>query len=31
MAKLQLGIPKGSLQKSTIEIFAKAGYNLSKK
>ncbi|MCG8338075.1 MAG: ATP phosphoribosyltransferase [Proteobacteria bacterium] len=29
MAVLQLGIPKGSLQKSTIEIFAKAGYKIS--
>ena len=29
MAKLQLGIPKGSLQKSTIEIFAKAGYKIT--
>ncbi len=29
MAVLQLGIPKGSLQKSTIEIFAKAGYKIT--
>jgi ATP phosphoribosyltransferase len=29
MAVLQLGIPKGSLQKSTIDIFAKAGYKIS--
>jgi ATP phosphoribosyltransferase len=28
-AKLQLGIPKGSLQNSTIEIFAKAGYKIT--
>jgi len=27
--KLVLGIPKGSLQQSTIELFAKAGYNIS--
>ena len=29
MAVLQLGIPKGSLQNSTIEIFAKAGYKIT--
>lgn len=29
MVKLQLGIPKGSLQNSTIEIFAKAGYKIT--
>ncbi|MBU3914322.1 ATP phosphoribosyltransferase [bacterium] len=29
MTILQLGIPKGSLQKSTIEIFAKAGYKIN--
>ncbi|MBU2512559.1 ATP phosphoribosyltransferase [bacterium] len=29
MAVLQLGIPKGSLQKSTIDIFAKAGYKIT--
>lgn len=26
--KLKIGIPKGSLQKSTVEIFKKAGYNI---
>ena len=26
--KLKLGIPKGSLQESTIKLFAKAGYRL---
>jgi len=29
MSVLQLGIPKGSLQDSTIEIFAKAGYKIT--
>jgi len=29
MPVLQLGIPKGSLQQSTVEMFAKAGYNIS--
>jgi ATP phosphoribosyltransferase len=29
MSKLTLGIPKGSLEKSTAEMFAKAGYNIS--
>ena len=29
MAVLQLGIPKGSLQESTKDMFAKAGFNLS--
>lgn len=29
MSILQLGIPKGSLQDSTIEIFAKAGYKIT--
>lgn len=29
MPTLQLGIPKGSLQKTTIEMFAKAGYRIS--
>ncbi len=28
MAKLQLGLPKGSLQDSTIEMFRKAGWNI---
>ena len=28
MALLQLGIPKGSLQNSTIEMFYKAGYRI---
>ena len=28
MGVLQLGIPKGSLQDSTIEMFAKAGYKI---
>ncbi len=28
MAKLQLGLPKGSLEKSTLEMFAKAGWNI---
>jgi ATP phosphoribosyltransferase len=28
MSKLMLGIPKGSLEKSTAEMFAKAGYNI---
>jgi ATP phosphoribosyltransferase len=28
-SKLQLGIPKGSLQDSTIEMFGKAGYRIS--
>lgn len=28
MAKLTLGIPKGSLEKTTAEMFAKAGYNI---
>lgn len=28
MSKLMLGIPKGSLEKSTSEMFAKAGYNI---
>ncbi len=27
--KLKLGIPKGSLQKSTVELFKKAGFNIS--
>ncbi|GAJ00681.1 unnamed protein product, partial [marine sediment metagenome] len=27
--RLKLGIPKGSLQKSTIELFKKAGFNIS--
>src|SRR5579871_5562646 len=27
--KLKLGIPKGSLQDSTIQLFARAGFNLS--
>jgi ATP phosphoribosyltransferase len=25
---IKLGIPKGSLEKSTIELFAKAGWNI---
>jgi len=29
MHKLKLGIPKGSLQESTINLFARAGYNIS--
>lgn len=29
MTKLKLGIPKGSLQESTIRIFKKAGFNIS--
>ena len=29
MKKIKLGIPKGSLQKTTIEIFEKAGYNIN--
>ncbi len=28
MSKLMLGIPKGSLEKTTAEMFAKAGYNI---
>jgi len=28
MAKLMLGIPKGSLEKTTVEMFAKAGYKI---
>lgn len=28
MSKLMLGIPKGSLEKTTAEMFAKAGYNV---
>ena len=28
MSKLKLGLPAGSLQKSTIEIFKKAGFNI---
>lgn len=28
MAKLTLGIPKGSLEKTTADMFAKAGYNI---
>ncbi len=28
MSKLKLGIPKGSLQESTLALFAKAGYNI---
>ena len=26
--KLRLGIPKGSLQEGTIQLFAKAGFNI---
>ena len=26
--KLVLGIPKGSLQESTLDLFARAGYNI---
>ena len=26
---IKLGLPKGSLQKSTLELFRKAGYNFS--
>ena len=29
MSTLRLGLPKGSLQNSTIELFAKAGYAIS--
>ncbi|QSH41855.1 ATP phosphoribosyltransferase [Lentisphaerota bacterium ZTH] len=29
MPKLNLGIPKGSLEKTTCQMFAKAGYNIS--
>jgi ATP phosphoribosyltransferase len=29
MSKLKLGIPKGSLQESTVELFAKAGWRIS--
>lgn len=29
MIKLKLGIPKGSLQESTIQLFKKAGFNIS--
>ena len=29
MNKLKLGLPAGSLQSSTLEIFKKAGYNIS--
>jgi ATP phosphoribosyltransferase len=29
MAKLKLGLPKGSLQEATIRIFKKAGFNIS--
>jgi ATP phosphoribosyltransferase len=28
MEKIKIGIPKGSLQKKTIEVFAKAGFNI---
>ncbi|MCF7871199.1 MAG: ATP phosphoribosyltransferase [Candidatus Omnitrophica bacterium] len=28
MEKVKIGIPKGSLQKKTIEVFAKAGFNI---
>lgn len=28
MSKLRLGVPKGSLQESTIRLFARAGYNI---
>ena len=27
--KLVLGIPKGSLQESTLDLFARAGYNIT--
>ena len=29
MRKLKLGIPKGSLEKSTIDLFAKAGWRIT--
>ena len=29
MSRLKLGIPKGSLQDSTVELFAKAGWRIS--
>lgn len=29
MSKLKLGLPKGSLQDATVELFAKAGFNIS--
>ena len=28
MPKLMLGIPKGSLEQATVEMFAKAGYKI---
>ena len=28
MTKLKLGIPKGSLQDATIQLFARAGFNI---
>ena len=28
MAKLRLGIPKGSLQEATVQLFQRAGYNI---
>jgi hypothetical protein len=28
MSKIRLGIPKGSLQDSTVALFARAGYNI---
>ena len=28
MSKLKLGLPAGSLQKTTIDIFKKAGFNI---
>ena len=28
MEKLMLGIPKGSLEQSTVDLFAKAGYKI---
>ncbi|MGH9310483.1 MAG: ATP phosphoribosyltransferase, partial [Vicinamibacterales bacterium] len=28
MQKLRLGIPKGSLQEATIQLFARAGFNI---
>ena len=28
MSKLKLGLPKGSLQEATFELFKKAGWNI---
>ena len=29
MAKLKLGIPKGSLENATVDLFRRAGFNIS--